>query len=252
MQKIKRAHFKPAVQAAINNAPGIHLSRREYLTHELSSMLVLLQDCPGLAGPKVQLILALIGLARDEVLWFARHARVASPLKGKAFKKGTLADVGDSGNVARLILCIDQLINFIREQAEVVATYYKTYLMVNDRSALDGALALVAGSGSDDRINGLLQEIYNAAVSGDGMYFPAMRLNWMRGQVALASKPARTLRPALLTFTKAIQHSLHVDDIEGSLRAFGSFAGLYWFSEVCLFPPHIAFPFLQFCLVATF
>ncbi len=50
-----------------------HHHKRAYLKFEMTNLWNLLQDSPGLLGPKFPMVVCLLSMARAEIMWFARH-----------------------------------------------------------------------------------------------------------------------------------------------------------------------------------
>jgi NCK-associated protein 1 len=82
---------------------------------ELQNLLALLRDKPGLLGPKMTLLLSGLAMAREEVMWLARHQTGPLPkgckLKAEDFEDRRFTDI---------IYLVNQLIALLRANAGLV------------------------------------------------------------------------------------------------------------------------------------
>lgn len=82
--KKEKKPFKAALEASANNAHATHKELRQYLRLQLKSLLNMLRDNNGLLGPKFQLVLSCLALAKEEIMWYFRHSDYVLPTKQKA------------------------------------------------------------------------------------------------------------------------------------------------------------------------
>ncbi len=66
-----------------------HHHKRAYLKFEMTNLWNLLQDSPGLLGPKFPMVVCLLSMARAEIMWFARHDAQESTKKRYRLFPGT-------------------------------------------------------------------------------------------------------------------------------------------------------------------
>lgn len=96
---------KDAQQDSLTKAPYRHRERRIYIRQEMNSLVHLFTSQPALIGPKFQILLTILSLAKEEVMWYFRHIAKPQIVKNK---KGEPEDYKDS-RISSLIFLIDQL-----------------------------------------------------------------------------------------------------------------------------------------------
>uniref|UniRef100_A0A8C3KE21 NCKPL protein n=1 Tax=Calidris pygmaea TaxID=425635 RepID=A0A8C3KE21_9CHAR len=99
---------------------SLHRGRRAYLRGALRELQALLEDQPGLLGPKALFVFMALSFCRDEVSWLVRHAEHVTKTK-------TPEDFADS-HVAELLFHMEQLRSLVRRQVQVLQRYHVQYL----------------------------------------------------------------------------------------------------------------------------
>jgi hypothetical protein len=103
-----------------------HVQRRTYLTAVLARVHSLIQQSPGLVGPKMPLITAVASLAREEVLWYYRHlGKVKIRKDCKKFHDPSLYVAYD---IAELVGELCRLTTAVRQHQKIIINYYSEYL----------------------------------------------------------------------------------------------------------------------------
>uniref|UniRef100_A0A663EN74 NCK associated protein 1 like n=1 Tax=Aquila chrysaetos chrysaetos TaxID=223781 RepID=A0A663EN74_AQUCH len=104
-------------------SPGggsLHRGRRAYLRGAVRELEVLLEDQPGLLGPKALFVFMALSFCRDEVSWLVRHAEHVTKTK-------TPEDFAD-GHIAELLFLMEQLRSLVRRHVGVLQRYHVQYL----------------------------------------------------------------------------------------------------------------------------
>uniref|UniRef100_A0A8C8RPF9 NCK associated protein 1 like n=1 Tax=Pelusios castaneus TaxID=367368 RepID=A0A8C8RPF9_9SAUR len=98
----------------------LHRNRRAFLRTTVRELQALLDDQPGLLGPKALCVFVALSLCRDEVNWLVRHAEHVTKTK-------TPEDYMDS-HIAELLFLMEQLRNLMRRHFPIVQRYHIQYL----------------------------------------------------------------------------------------------------------------------------
>ncbi|GAB0201405.1 nck-associated protein 1-like [Grus japonensis] len=99
---------------------SLHRGRRAYLRGAVRELEALLEDQPGLLGPKALFVFMALSFCRDEVSWLVRHAEHVTKTK-------TPEDFADS-YIAELLFLMEQLRSLVRRQVRVLQRYHVQYL----------------------------------------------------------------------------------------------------------------------------
>lgn len=92
----------------------MHARKRLFILSQLSSFDALFSQLPNAVAPHLQIILAVVALARDEVIWFFEHMG-ASPPKSKAkFKEGLFV----GGDISELLFLIYKLTKLLKDRSQ--------------------------------------------------------------------------------------------------------------------------------------
>ncbi|XP_074931739.1 nck-associated protein 1-like isoform X1 [Phalacrocorax aristotelis] len=114
------ADLKECKEHAVAHSGSLHRGRRAYLRGAVRELEALLEDQPGLLGPKALFVFMALSFCRDEVSWLVRHAEHVTKTK-------TPEDFADS-HVAELLFLMEQLRRLVRRQARVLQRYHVQYL----------------------------------------------------------------------------------------------------------------------------
>ncbi|XP_064330428.1 nck-associated protein 1-like isoform X2 [Phalacrocorax carbo] len=144
------ADLKECKEHAVAHSGSLHRGRRAYLRGAVRELEALLEDQPGLLGPKALFVFMALSFCRDEVSWLVRHAEHVTKTK-------TPEDFADS-HVAELLFLMEQLRRLVRRQARVLQRYHVQYLARFDALVLSEVIqaytsvakaSLPLGSNSD-------------------------------------------------------------------------------------------------------
>uniref|UniRef100_A0A3Q1CLI1 NCK associated protein 1 like n=1 Tax=Amphiprion ocellaris TaxID=80972 RepID=A0A3Q1CLI1_AMPOC len=75
------ADIKECREHAIVNSGAMHRERRNFLRGALKELFKVLEDEPGLLGPKALFVFMALSFSRDEVLWLVRHSENMPKIK---------------------------------------------------------------------------------------------------------------------------------------------------------------------------
>lgn len=224
-----------------------HRQMRAYVRQELEALICMIEEFPGLIGPKFQTIMHALTMARDEILWFFRH-KTSQPPQGITKKYYFEDEYRDP----HLIVLLDRMMHLkrlVRANKRVIQTYYLEFLHGQDCKRIKELVASNTASMSPgkvemDSLTSIIQELeaidVRAFMQGSAEYdFRTLRLNWYRveSSMSLTTAPVSIVmaRDLSLKFHMIIWHSRNVDEIDKMLDEFTSLSSLYFY-KTALFP----------------
>eukprot|EP00742_Colponemidia_sp_Colp-10_P004185 GILJ01004464.1.p1 GENE.GILJ01004464.1~~GILJ01004464.1.p1 ORF type:complete len:1153 (-),score=184.26 GILJ01004464.1:147-3605(-) len=222
-----------AANAAVAQSGKLHRERRTYLRLELENLITLFDECPGLLGPKIQVVYTALSLARSEVLWLLRHVDAAPP---KAKSKYRPEDFQDP-RIAELVILIDSLVNLVLQNRTVVQNYYVEFLKGQDLHLLSPLISDVLTQLKSSLNVGVqqLMQTFNddlKSITADSD-LEHIRLNHFRLSAYLSSAQtgslARQVEPLMLRLNTVVAHTRSVDRVEQQLKEFGNLALFWWY-----------------------
>ena len=95
----------------------------------------LAQDMPALVAPKVEIILAALKCARDEILWHLRHSQPVLPAHKDWPPKGTTATERlewEREHISDLVHLHDAVSQILKDNMQRIADYYSARLREED------------------------------------------------------------------------------------------------------------------------
>lgn len=171
-----------ATQAVTARGP-IHRERRSYLRTALKEMSLILSDQPGLLGPKILVVLQALSMARDEIMWFVRHACTPPP-KGKKLNQEDFVDP----KLPQLLLFVEEIRGMMQKYVSVLQRYFVQYLGGFDVTVLKEVVQKISVCSDDISIimTSFIEDLSQLSVkqveAGDTFDFESLRLDWMRLQ----------------------------------------------------------------------
>jgi hypothetical protein len=111
--------FTDAHDTSLQTAQINHDKIRFSLRIQLKTLIKILQDSPGLVGPKFQLVLCLLNLSKNEILWYFRH-------KGKKTKK-KVEEITET-NLSEFVYLMDEMTQFTLKHKKIVTDYHLNFL----------------------------------------------------------------------------------------------------------------------------
>uniref|UniRef100_A0A3Q2UIP2 NCK associated protein 1 like n=1 Tax=Fundulus heteroclitus TaxID=8078 RepID=A0A3Q2UIP2_FUNHE len=126
------ADIKECREYVLANCGVIHRERRHFLRVALKELFKVLEDEPGLLGPKALFVMMALSFSRDEVLWLVRHSENMPKMK-------TLDDYNDN-QMAELLFHMEKLRGLMRKYNHVVQRYHVQYLAQFDALLLNDTI----------------------------------------------------------------------------------------------------------------
>lgn len=259
LKKEKKNIYKPALEKFTSDSAKDREMRRNYIRLQLKSLFFMITDNPGLLGPKFQLLLGCLSLAKSEIMWFFRHlsetqndkmkrtnsiridfSAVASGNEkdGKANDSKSPVDEFDQwadDTIPELIYLIDEIYHLCMQHQEVIRTYYADILK---RLYLRQATELY--DQHKQKFEPIIAQVFERIIQdiqscGSDSNLEGLRLNWKRLLAYLSGANFRanlqdsSLRMLFQTLNKVYAFSRHVDEIEQQLIELSSLKELYFY-----------------------
>ncbi|EGC34074.1 component of scar regulatory complex [Dictyostelium purpureum] len=238
LQKQKKI-VKEAAQASTQEAPRKHAERRVYIRQELEAMWNLFRDKPCLLAPKINVLLAALSMAKEEIFWYFRHTDVTPPEKVKKFynKQNEVRE----RRIASLLSLISHLVQLVQTHKKMIQNYYVEYIAGADILGLSKVitpqLLNTAGSVVTQQINTILNEL-KSITPGQEYRFDNFRANWMRLGYLLQSNSCPLKESEAKQITSRLNliytHSKNVDCLDQLLDEYGNLTGLWSFKDQLL------------------
>ncbi|KAM7028318.1 LOW QUALITY PROTEIN: nck-associated protein 1-like [Acridotheres tristis] len=174
------ADVKECRDHAVAQSPALHRGRRSFLRGAVRELLALLEDQPGLLGPKALLVFVALSLCRDEVSWLSRHAEHVTKTKNPE-------DFTDS-HIAELLFLLEQLRALLRRHLRLLRRYHRQYLARFDALVLSDIIQELSVCPEEESV--ILSSFVTSlsALSAkevddkEQFDFTALRLDWFRLQ----------------------------------------------------------------------
>ncbi|XP_051630911.1 LOW QUALITY PROTEIN: nck-associated protein 1-like, partial [Manacus candei] len=172
---------------ALAHSGSLHRGRRSFLRGAVRELVALLQDQPGLLGPKALLVFVALSLCRDEITWLSRHAEHVTKTK-------TPEDFADS-HLAELLFLLEQLRALVRGHRGVLRRYHRRYLAAFDALLLSDVIQNLSVCPEEESV--ILSSFVSSlsALSAkevddkEQFDFSALRLDWFRLQAYTSVSP---------------------------------------------------------------
>lgn len=211
-----------------------HKERRTWVRQELRTLFCLMKDTPALIAPKLQVILAALSLAKEEILWWFRH----SPAQLQASKtKVTSPQHFEDNLIGEIIYFATMLINYVRSHREQIQSYYLEYLQNADATRL-GELSADANfqrQSSPEIISAIQNLTASLKRLQPGQDLNPVRDFWYQIEPQL-SNPAKAIPVTVIGSTvekvrMIFWHMRFVDSLDEVLSEVGSLRELWYFRE---------------------
>ncbi|KJE88598.1 hypothetical protein CAOG_000229 [Capsaspora owczarzaki ATCC 30864] len=215
---------------AVQSSGGFHRERRHFFRQSIQDLQLLFTDKPGLLGPKLPSLLIVMGLARDEVIWYFRHCEAAPPKTRGKYKDTEYRD----NTISELIFWLKEAAALVKSSETILRQYYGEFLAGYDLELLRDAVSNIPCPEEESTLItsfvDLLSGLSPATLASNPPSFAGLRLDWFRLQalmsvnkapVQLASYPELTLYMNLISF-----HSYGVDAVDELVRQTSSLTGL--------------------------
>uniref|UniRef100_A0A672IYZ8 NCK associated protein 1 like n=1 Tax=Salarias fasciatus TaxID=181472 RepID=A0A672IYZ8_SALFA len=126
------ADIKECRDHVLVNSGAMHRERRQFLRGAMKELFKVLEDEPGLLGPKALFVFMALSFSRDEVLWLVRHSENMPKIK-------TPEDYVDN-QMAELLFYMEKLSGLMRKYSHVVQRYHVQYLAQFDALVLNDTI----------------------------------------------------------------------------------------------------------------
>ncbi|KAK0153947.1 Nck-associated protein 1-like [Merluccius polli] len=170
-----------------HSSGALHRERRGFLRGALKELFNVLEDQPGLLGPKALYVFMALSFSRDEVLWLIRHSENMPKCK-------TPEDFVDN-KMAELLFYMVKLRTLIDKHSYVIQRYHIQYLAQFDALVLNDTIQNMYVCPEEESI---LASSFVSTLSAlsikqvenkEEFDFRALRLDWMRLQVFIERVP---------------------------------------------------------------
>ncbi|XP_071655950.1 nck-associated protein 1-like isoform X1 [Patagioenas fasciata] len=226
------ADLKDCKEHAVAHSGSLHRGRRSFLRGALRELVALLEDQPGLLGPKALFVFMALSFCRDELTWLLRHAEHVTKTK-------TPEDFTDSC-VAELLFLTEQLRELVRRQARVLRQYHVPYLARFDALLLSDVIQNLSVCPEEESVilsafvSSLSALAGKEADNKEQFDFTALRLDWFRLQaytsVAKASLPLGSNPDVGRVMNLIVFHTKLLDSLEELLAETSDL------SDLCFYP----------------
>lgn len=210
------ADIKECREHVLANSGALHRERRQFLRGALKELYNVLEDEPGLLGPKALFVFMALSFSRDEVLWLVRHSENMPKIK-------TLEDYVDN-QMAELLFYMEKLRGLMRKYSTVVQRYHVQYLAQFDALVLNDTIQNMYVCPEEESVllSSFVSTISALSVkqveNKEEFDLQPLRLDWLRLQAYSSVSKAPLLikdYPDLAKVMNLIQfHSRMVDNIE--------------------------------------
>ncbi|KAL4655717.1 nck-associated protein 1-like [Arapaima gigas] len=219
---------------SVCHSGAMHRDKRQFLRNALKELCKILEDEPGLLGPKALYVCMALAFSRDEVLWLVRHSENVPKTK-------TPEDYVDS-QVAELLFYMERLKTLMRQHNHVVQRYHLQYLAQFDALVLNDTIQNMNVCPEEESILmtsfvSMLSALSVKQVeNGEEFDFRSLRLDWLRLQVYTSvAKAPLSLRDYtdLAKIMNMIEfHTRMMDDIDGMLHETSDLSLLCFYPRV--------------------
>ncbi|XP_058488770.1 nck-associated protein 1-like [Solea solea] len=210
------ADIKECREHVILNCGAVHRERRHFLRGAIKELINVLEDEPGLLGPKALFVFMALSFSRDEVLWLVRHSENMPKIK-------TPEDYIDN-QMAELLFYMEKLRSLLRKFNHVIQRYYVQYLAQFDALVLNDTMQNMCVCPEEESV---LMTSFVSTLSAlsikqvdnkEEFDFGALRLDWLRLQAytSVNKAPLSIMEyPDLAKVVNMIQfHTKIVDSVE--------------------------------------
>uniref|UniRef100_A0A8C2X9S4 NCK associated protein 1 like n=1 Tax=Cyclopterus lumpus TaxID=8103 RepID=A0A8C2X9S4_CYCLU len=214
------ADIKECREHVLLNSGAMHRERRQFLRGAMMELFKVLEDEPGLLGPKALFVFMALSFSRDEVLWLVRHSENMPKIK-------TSEDYIDN-QMAELLFHMEKLRGLMTKYNHVVQRYHVQYLAQFDALVLNDTIQNMYVCPEEESVlmTSLVSTLSALSVkqveNKEEFDFRALRLDWLRLQaytsVNKAPLPIKEY-PDLAKVMNLIQfHTRMVDSVEELLQ----------------------------------
>uniref|UniRef100_A0A8C9SPB9 NCK associated protein 1 like n=1 Tax=Scleropages formosus TaxID=113540 RepID=A0A8C9SPB9_SCLFO len=225
--------FTFTLQSSIRGI-AIHKEKRQFLRNAIKELCKILEDEPGLLGPKALYVCMALAFSRDEVLWLVRHSENVPKTK-------TPEDYIDS-QLAELLFYTEKLKTLMCRHSRVLQRYHLQYLAQFDALALNDTIQNMNVCPEEESVlmtsfvSTLSALTVKQVENGEEFDFRALRLDWLRLQAYTSMAKAPLCLKDYPDLAKIMNmtefHTKMMDDIDGVLRETSDLSILCFYPRV--------------------
>ncbi|XP_035518339.1 nck-associated protein 1-like [Morone saxatilis] len=214
------ADIKECREHALVNSGAMHRERRHFLRGALKELFKVLEDEPGLLGPKALFVFMALSFSRDEVLWLVRHSENMPKIK-------TPEDYTDN-QMAELLFYMEKLRGLMKKYNHVVQRYHVQYLAQFDALVLNDTIQNIYVCPEEESVlmssfvSNLSALSIKQVENKEEFDFRALRLDWLRLQaytsVNKAPLPIKDYTDLAKVMNMIQFHTRMVDSVEELLQ----------------------------------
>lgn len=207
-----------------------HLDLRTYLRTELEVCVQFFNELPSCIPAKLQMIFALLCLARNEINWYFRHLHVI-PFKCSSSK---IKGLNPDAQVVEMIHQVMQLTKMVEDSKKDIQSYYIEFMTKQDapkaRAVCEQFTASLQNPNLSTLVHAMIDHLHER-VAGDNL--ESIRLNWYRISAAVTHQqsgiPIHSTSAFSAAMNQIVHHSRNVDCIDTQLKNHASFSQLFWY-----------------------
>ncbi|XP_072308153.1 nck-associated protein 1-like [Eucyclogobius newberryi] len=214
------ADIKECREHVLVNSGAMHREKRHFLREALKELYNVLEDEPGLLGPKALFVYMALSFSRDEVQWLVRHSENMPKIK--------MPEDYVDNQMAELLFYMEKLRDLMTKHSRVVQRYHVQYLAQFDALVLNDTIQNMYVCPEEESV---LMSSFVSTLSAlsikqvenrEEFDLQPLRLDWLRLQayasVNKANLPIKEY-PNLAAVMNVIQfHTKMVDNIEETLH----------------------------------
>jgi NCK-associated protein 1 len=231
--------FKDLAKEATMTAGLKHRERRSYLRGEISTLINLFNQLPGLLAPKFPMVMCALRMSKSELLWYFRH-KGQNTVKSRQ-KHYNEEEYGDP--FAAILLGLhDELLRLVYGNGKIVQNYYIEYMQGAHRSVLEEALTglrshtAAFSSGVQTILASITTTIDGLSVNDDCLDLEGFRLDWYRATAALTAFGSNSLKipevqNLISRMIRVVEHSRYVDALRETVENQCELHELWWCKE---------------------
>ncbi|CAJ1050442.1 nck-associated protein 1-like [Xyrichtys novacula] len=228
------ADIKECREHMIVNGGALHRERRQFLRGALKELFNVLEDEPGLLGPKALYVFMALSFSRDEVLWLVRHSENMPKIK-------TPEDYIDN-QMAELLFHMEKLRGLMRKYNRIVQRYHVQYLAQFDALVLNDTIQNMYVCPEEESV---LMSSFVSTLSAlsvkqvenkEEFDLRGLRLDWLRLQAYTSVNKAPLPLKDYLDLAKVMNviqfHTRMVDNVEEMLQETSELSILFSYPRV--------------------
>ena len=225
--KKEKKSLKEISEMAAERCHEYHKELRNYLRLQLKSLLNMMKDQPGLLGPKFNLVLAAITMAKSEIMWYFNHNDYIPKIASKKLKQ-----VKET-HISEMIYLMDEMMYVCVQHRDVIRKYSLKIMRGLYHNKVRQLVEETRTRLEQAKVTHVMESILNDIQNTED--FEALRLNWRRVESFLSGYQFKQslgeFQNLFTTMTKVFTFSKHVDGLYDELVERGSLKQLYFYKN---------------------